>query len=389
MLGNIAFLDLFARRAGIAAVLLAGLMLAGGLAAGGVSPWAQPAGAASERLFTSFDIAVDRRAGTAGEARALAIAAAEARAFRMLLGKIVASDDIASIPVPGPGALRSMVRGFEVADERSSTTRYLARLTITFEPEKIRAFLGRQGIPFSETAPRALLVLPVLRRGGAYLLWEENNVWRQAWDDSDSRNRLMDFRFASGDFGDQLALTGHQAFRGSPVIRMRELASRYGVEETLLVVAETSRDARTGQLTVRFSYRQGASGKFNHGQIKGGAAANPEALLRGAANAVMTRLDLDWKARTLTHFGESRRLRVALAVDKIEDWVSYRDRLKEIPLVRSFTLDRLTLPVSHITIGFVGGTAQLQLALRQVGLGLEEIDDGWSLHELVDQSQIP
>lgn len=349
---------------------------------------AQPVGSASERLFTSFDIAVDKRARTAGEARGLAIAEAEKRAFGMLLEKIVASDDVALVKIPGPRALRSMVRGFEVADERSSSTRYLATFTVTFEPEKIRAFLGRQRIAFSETIPRPLLVLPVLRRAGAYLLWEEDNAWRRAWDDSDSRNRLMDLDLAEGGFADQLALTGHQAFRGSPAARLRELAAKYSAEETLVVIAETGRDATTGWPVVYFAIRQGAAGKFARGQVWGAAGDSEEAMLQRAANAVMTRLDLSWKARTLTHFGESRRLRVALNVDRIEDWIGYRDRLKRVPLVRDLTLDRLALPVSEITIRYVGGTAQLLLALRQVNLRLQEIDDGWRLRELVDQNEI-
>ncbi len=370
-------------RAGTRAGVVAAIALAL-LSPGIVS--AQPAAPASERLFTSFDIAVDRRARSAGEARALAIAEAEARAFRMLLDKIVDSDDLALVGMPGPGALRRLVRGFEVADERSSSTRYLARLTVTFEPEKIRAYLGRQRVPFSETIPRPLLVLPVLRRGGVYLLWEADNVWRRAWQDSDSRNRLMDLRFAGGGFADQLALRGHQAFRGSPTARLRDLAARYGADQTLVVLAETGRDARTGWPVVHFAYRQGAGGKFSRGQIRGAAGDSEEILLRRAANAVMTRMDLDWKARTLTHFGESRRLRVSLAVDRIEDWISFRDRLRKVPLVRTLTLERLALPVSRITIRYVGGTAQLRLALRQVDLRLEEIDDGWTLRELVDQS---
>lgn len=369
-------------RAGLAALLALAFV---SLWTGGAR--AQSSGAASERLFTSFDIAVDKRAGSAAEARALAIAEAEKRAFRILLEKIANADDIASIRMPGPGALRSLVRGFQVEDERSSTTRYLATLTITFEPEKIRAYLGRQKVPFSETIPRPLLVLPVLRRGGAYLLWEEDNNWRHAWDDSDSRNRLMDLRFAKGDFADQLALTGHQAFRGSPVARLRDMASKYGADETLVVVAEISRDAPTGGFVVSFAFRQGAAGEFSRGRIRGGANSSEDALLRRAANAAMARLDMDWKARTLTRFGEARRLRVALPVDRIEDWISYRNRLRQVPLVRSFTLERLALPVSRITIRYVGGTEQLQLALRQVDLRLEEIGDGWRLRELVDQSE--
>lgn len=345
-----------------------------------------PAKPASERLFTSFDIAVDRRARSAAEARGLAISDAEQRAFRMLLEKIVASDDVALIRMPGPRTLRGLLRGFEVEHERSSSTRYLASLTITFEPEKIRAFLARQKIPFSEAIPRPLLILPVWRRGGAYLLWEDSNIWRQAWEGADSKNRLMDLRFAGGGFTDQLALTGHQAFRGSPAVRLQDLAARYGAEETLVVVAENSGETSTGRPVVNFSFRQGWAGEFTSGQIIGGAGETEEALMRRAANAVMARLDLSWKARTLTHFGESRRLVAALAVDKIEDWISFRDRLKKVPLVRELTVERLALPVSMISIRYVGGMDQLQLALRQVDLNLREFGDDWLLTELVDQS---
>lgn len=361
------------------------LLLLGGLTFGGASD-AQSAGSASERLFTSFDIAVDRRARTASEARRLAIAEAEKRAFRILLAKIVDGDDVGLIRMPGPRTLRGLLRGFEVANERSSPTRYLANLTITFEPEKIRAYLGRQKIPFSESIPRPLLVLPLLRRGGAYLLWEDSNLWRQAWDEADTGNRLMDLRLAEGGFADQLAIAGHQAFRGSPTARLSDLASRYGADDTLVVVAESGREAGSGRPVVYFSFRQGPEGDFEQGQIIGTANENEDSLMRRAANAIMTRLDLSWKARTLTRFGESRRLRAALAVDDIKDWISYRNRLKMVPLIRDLTVERLALPLSQVSIRYVGGTEQLQLALRQVDLNLQENGDGWTLTELLDKN---
>ena len=53
-----------------------------------------------------------------------------------------------------------VIRSFEVAGERRSTTRYLADVTFHFNPVAVRQILRQSGISFTEARSRPALVIP-------------------------------------------------------------------------------------------------------------------------------------------------------------------------------------------------------------------------------------
>jgi hypothetical protein len=65
------------------------------------------------------------------------------------------------LPATADLPLERYVRNFEVADERLSTTRYIARLTVTYDPAAVRNLLQERGVAFAQTPSEPLLVLPL------------------------------------------------------------------------------------------------------------------------------------------------------------------------------------------------------------------------------------
>jgi hypothetical protein len=59
-------------------------------------------------------------------------------------------------------ALLRLIRSFEVAGERRSTTRYLAEVIFHFNPAAVRAQLRQSNIAYTDTRSRPALVIPVI-----------------------------------------------------------------------------------------------------------------------------------------------------------------------------------------------------------------------------------
>src|SRR3546814_6000895 len=74
-----------------------------------------------------------------------------------------------------------MVLGFEVADERSSAVRWIANLTVAYDPAAVRSRLRTVGAPYAETRSLPVLVIPIYETGGDVNLWRDPNPWRAAW----------------------------------------------------------------------------------------------------------------------------------------------------------------------------------------------------------------
>ena len=124
-------------------VLLAALCLGAGVA--------QSAPAPAPDLFTVSAIRVDATAESATTARDLAMTQGRPVAWTKLFRRLTATANWNKQPALDDNALLRLVRSFEVAGERRSTTRYLADVTFHFNPAAVRALFRQSNIAYSET----------------------------------------------------------------------------------------------------------------------------------------------------------------------------------------------------------------------------------------------
>ena len=131
-------------------------------------------------MFNVNNVTVDVKADTATIARTQALAEAERKAFYILIRRLTLTIDEERIPELSPQEIAAYVRDFSVAEEKSSSVRYIARLNYRFKPDEIRALLRAYDVPFAETPSRPAVVIAVYEIGATTELWGEPNPWRDS-----------------------------------------------------------------------------------------------------------------------------------------------------------------------------------------------------------------
>ena len=121
---------------------------------------------AANDVFTVRNVPVDATSDGAAQARDIAIAQGQRAAFQRLLQWLTRRVDWSRLPDVGADQLANLVLGFQVAEERSSATHYIAKVTYSFKPPAIRNLLRTASVGFSETRSRPVLVLPVYESPG-------------------------------------------------------------------------------------------------------------------------------------------------------------------------------------------------------------------------------
>src|SRR5438445_10667846 len=132
------------------------------LAALGLGTPAMAAPAPAPDLFTVSGIKVDASAESATTARDIAMTQGRPAAWTKLYRRLTAASMWAKQPQLDDNALLRLIRSFEVAGERRSTTRYLAEVIFHFNPVAVRAALRQSNIAYTETRARPTLVIPVI-----------------------------------------------------------------------------------------------------------------------------------------------------------------------------------------------------------------------------------
>ncbi len=360
----------------LSTALITGFLIIG--TSSGVAP---SPGWAAEEVFTVRDIAVDVTAATATAAREAALADGHVRAMQKLLTRLLPREELARIRPLKADQIVEFVTDFEVADERTSNVRYLAKLTFRFKPDSVRTLLRANDLVYAEAPGKPVLVLPVFGPAGEARLWRGTNPWRQIWSSRRPADGLVPLVVPLGDLADVASIDAEQTLAGEGE-RLSRLARRYGADDILISQAVLLDDRETGRArlqigTSRLGSEAHQTRVDDYWQEPGETL---EALWKRAADDIDQRVQESWKQGHLFRPGAQRRMTVTVPVRKLGDWLEVKRRLKTITFVERSEISSLSRDKTEIEIVFVGDEEQLAAALarRQLTLSLDPVS-GWQL----------
>lgn len=328
---------------------------------------------AAAAVYTVANVPVDATATSADAARETARLQGEHQAYRILLARLTRASDASRLPPASDATLNDLIQGFEVANERHSTVRYLANYTFHFRPDAVRQLLRGAGVPFAETPSKPLVVLPVFGNGATTTLWEDPNPWRAAWNQRDAPAGLVPLVMPFGGAEDIAVIDGKTALSGDNNA-LAAISKRYDGADVLVAKATvTNAGAANESLAVtatRFSAGSGAAPQSWTGSYALGAGEDEAALLARAVAGTVAQIEDAWKAANILDLSQVATLTATLPISGLQDWVGVRQRLGAIPAVQKTDLTAIDRQQAEIIIHYVGDLAQLQLALAQNDLSL-------------------
>lgn len=319
-------------------------------------------------VFTVHGIAVDRTADSAAAARSAAQAEGQSLALTEVMKKLTLPEDWGSLPEVDEATAQSAVRGFQVANERTSATRYIAELIVSFQPEAVRRLLRGASVPFGETQARPAVLLPVLRRDGRAILWDEDNAWRAAWASLDLANAMTPLILPLGDIAEINAVTAEVALSDDEAAleALASLAASYGTSEVIVAEATPS----GGQLNVVLTHRSDAAPSA---PIRQSFDQSEPAQMRAAASAMLDALALQWKRQIIVRDTSTHTLTASASFSSLEEWERIRDSLTTAPLVQGLEVLGISSGGAELRISYKGGADMLSLSLAQRNVTLAPV----------------
>ncbi len=343
--------------------------------------YAQNPQAASQQKFDPFwvkGVPVDATAGSVTEARERAHTEGRVAAFRKLIERMTMPIDAGKIVVPPANQIIDMIYEFSVTNERSSAVRYLADLNVRFNPNAVRKFLRNQNVAYAETASRPMVIIPVLQEGGATVLWQDGNPWKDAWAKLMPHDGLVPLMVPLGDLDDVSLLSSEQAL-SRDAAALKRIADKYGAAGAIVAVATASQG---GNVTVSVAEVRPLGtpweGRASSTAALGSIASREEAFIAAAVDSARA-IEEGWKQRNIMKFGEGGKITTLIPVTSLAEWASVKNRLSQIPVVERVDMQAMSRTLVQAVIVFAGDEAQLQFALNQRELDLAKDGDMWML----------
>ena len=277
-----------------------------------------------------------------------------------------------------------MVQSYEVVRERVSPVRYLATLTVIFNPKLVREILLKNGVTFSETPSLPILVIPVFETNGVSRLWETPNPWMNVWRESLYDNSLIPFIIPEGDLQDIKYLSAAQA-TSERLVHFNPIMKKYGVHK--VVVAKVSRkfDLVDNLPFLEFTSRAPGNDDFEEtiiDIIKTSPDTDLNDLMNFGKQKTIRSLNEAWKKQNQVVSGVQQRISVKIPILGLEHWLSIRSKLREIGTLKTSELVSLTKERALVDFWIMGTLKQLDNALQYKRLSLFENNNLLILCEL-------
>lgn len=337
---------------------------------------------ALENPYTVSGVAVDATAASASDARDVALSNGYLEAYQALVQRNIPKSYWQAVPQLNSQQIQGLVQSFSVSGEKSSRTRYLAKLNVDFKDDAVRQMFRGAGVPFSETPSQPILVLPVWQVRGKAILWGSPNPWRDAWGAaSTGQDGLLPIVLPEGDLEDLKLIDGPQAAAADRAA-LAAIAQRYGVDKVAVsfgkVLVERETDNPYAEITT-FVY--GSSGDFQIVDRQYVPGTDRAGFFTKLAGTAIADLNEDWKNKTLVRSGETGRINVVVPVQNLDQWVAIYKTVEAISAVQDMQISALSVDMAILDLSFRGGLGQLAFSLNERGLQLTQEGQNYVLRQ--------
>jgi hypothetical protein len=330
-----------------------------------LAAWGLPA-LAADPPYTVSDVHVDATGASTAEASNTALEQGRPKAWQILYRRLTRQQDWARQPDLDSAALLRISRGTIVANERRSTTRYVADVTYSFNPEAVARLLQSAGIAYTQGAARRILLVPM--SPGFQL-----GPWAQALNAPALKGSVVPFAVA-GD-ADAASLKDLN-FDTAAWNDVAAAARRANASEAALVQS----DYANSKLTVSIR-RLGAGEVPAKTQVDVPLQQTLSATYPSAAAAAMGAIEDMWKTRAAIDYSRGGKLTANVRMASLQQWGAIQTALAGVDNITGVTVNAMDIGYAQISISYTGSAEQLRDMLGGAGLTLAPVKGqaSWTL----------
>lgn len=313
-------------------------------------------------VFTVAGVRVDETSADARQARQAAFADAQSQGFEKLARRLGA----ATIPQVDPAALERMVIGIDIEQERRSGTRYLASLSVRFDPSAVRTALTQAGVASSEARGPAALIVPVSPAATGFSAPGQSDAWRTAWESGGYEHEIAPLLIgqpADDETPADWASVQPAAFQmgAQSAIYASLRQSGATVSADLVQVGPNGQRADLGSVTTEVAPREPLGDAFRR--------------LTDAADA---RIQAAWKAQGAAAAGVRNRVTASVLYDGLGDWTKIKRALDDLGRgsISGVRIEAVAKDGALVSFSYMGPFDRIAAEFRRRGLSLGDSPAG-------------
>lgn len=279
--------------------------------------------------------------------------------------------------------ISAIVKGVQIVDEKISADRYRARLVVSFDGDGISEIISSVNSPEAkEILPasiNAFLIIPGLEMGNQSMLWEEENLFRSAWNNVALEVSSGDVIVPYGDNTDASVLS-YESMMTADFQALSSFAVRYGASNIVLLQAKyTSRPDMMLSVVERIVGRQDTS--VNVHTYRADPQETRDVLFLRAARDIISGLrgkkEEEMANARAVRGGDRKKIMMLASITTMASWTDLRKKFTSLPMVDKVETLAISARQVDMVVSYRGSEESFTNALAAQSIRLLKNPNYW------------
>ena len=294
--------------------------------------------------------------------------------FKMLMSKILIKKDFDKIKNIKLESIKKLIRSFKINDENFSGQVYKGNYEILYSERKVKKFLGRENISFSQPQKIVAIFYPIVISKNEIQVFN-NNFFYKNWLNIEIKNNLIDFILPIEDVDDIAKISKHK--NRIENLKVSSFVKKYDVKD--YVFALMSYDDKKLNIHLKTNFNQNKISKNLSYDLSG--LKNESELFDIGKNLKIKISDL-WKEANIINLAMPLTINIEYKYKNLNDFNKIKNIFSKISIIDDFYLDEFNINSSFFKIYYYGSPKKLSMQLLDFGYELKDINGRWNILKL-------
>ena len=292
--------------------------------------------------------------------------------FQILMNKILLTSDLIKVSEIKLHQIKNLISGFQILEESYRADIYRANIKIIYDETKIKNFLSKKNISFSNPENITAVFFPLLYINDVIQDLDENFFYKH-WVDVKIKNELINFILPIEDLEDIAKIT--EMKDKIEQLNIDVLVNKYDVKNYVFALMDYESEKLNVHLKTNFNNNK-ISKNISY-EIKN---IKDELILNSILKDLKLRITDLWKKENLIDLLMPLSIRIKFQHAKLKDLDELRKTLYKISIIKNYTLEEFNINNSFFKIYYYGDPKKLRTELLKFGYQLKNNQGSWQLY---------
>ncbi len=292
--------------------------------------------------------------------------------FEILMDKILLTKDLSKINNMQLKEIKKLINGFQILEESYKKNEYKATIKIFYNEIKVKKFLGKKNISFSQSENTSAVFFPVLFINDEIQNFDENFFYKQ-WTDVEIKNKLINFILPLEDLENISKIVENK--NKIEKINVDELVYKYDIKNYIFALI----DYNAPKLNIHLKIN------FNNNKLSKNISYDLKNINNKLElNLILKDLKLKiidfWKEENLINLMMPLSVNVKFQHNNIKDLDKLRNTFFKLSIIEDYDLEQFNINNSFFKIYYYGNPKKLRSELSKLGYQLKNDQGFWQLY---------